>query len=185
MFRNLKVYFDEGAAGGAAAGAGDASGEGSETLTFETFIAKQPDDVKALLDSHTNGLKSALETERETRKGLEKQMRDLATKAEKGSDAEKQLTALADQMATADRRASFYEEAHTAGVTNLKLAFMVATTDELFDKKGAVNFVDLKKTYPELFGAKKAPSGNAAEGTETEPTSASTMDDFIRRKVRS
>lgn len=180
MFANAKMFSQvDGTQGAGAQGAGDAGNAGGETLTFETFIAKQPDDVKSLLDDHTKGLKSALDSERETRKGLEKQIRDLATKAEKGSEAQQQLTTLADQMSLADRKATFYEDAHTAGVTNLKLAFVVATTDELFDKKGAVNFVDLKTKYPELFGSKKVPSGNAGEGTDstTQPTS---MNDAIR-----
>lgn len=180
MFANAKMFSQvDGTQGAGAQGAGDAGNAGGETLTFETFIAKQPDDVKSLLEDHTKGLKSALDSERETRKGLEKQIRDLATKAEKGSEAQQQLTTLADQMSLADRKATFYEDAHTAGVTNLKLAFVVATTDELFDKKGAVNFVDLKTKYPELFGSKKVPSGNAGDGTDstTQPTS---MNDAIR-----
>ena len=136
-----------------------------------------------MLDGHTKGLKSALDSERETRKGFEKQVRDLATKAEKGSEAEKQLTALAEQISTADRKASFYEEAHTAGVTNLKLAFVVASTDEMFDKKGNVNFVDLKAKYPELFGSKKAPKGNAGDGTDEAPVNAGdVMNQRIRRQ---
>lgn len=173
-----------GAANNGGSASGEAGAKGGETLTFETFIAKQSDEIKALMDGHINGLKTALGSERDTRKDLEKQVRDLATKAEKGSEAEKQLTTLADQMATADRKASFYEDAHTAGVTNLKLAFVVATTDELFDKKGNVNFADLKTKYPELFGVKKVPNGNAAEGTEDEPdTAGSAMNRLIRKKA--
>lgn len=190
MFNNFSkgLYFqsDGAAAGGAAGGAGgsgeagQANGQGGETPSFEEFIAKQPDNIKGLFESHTKGLRSALESERETRKGFEKQIRELAAKAEKGSDAEKQLLTIGEQLSSVDRKATFYEEAHAAGVTNLKLAYVVASTDELFDKKGNVNFADMKTKYPELFGVRKAPKGDAAEGTEGQ-LSANSMNDVIRR----
>jgi len=127
-------------------------------------------------------LKTALDSERGTRKDLEKQIRELATKAEKGSDAEQKLTGMADQMALVDRKASFYEEAHAAGIKNLKLAFVVATTDDLFDKKGNVDFVGMKTKYPELFGNKKIASGNAGDGTDEDTNIVFDMNQRIRKQ---
>jgi len=155
--------------------------EGEETMSFETWIIKQDEKVKGMLDSHTKGLKTALDTERGNRKELEKQVRELAGKAEKGSDAEKQLTQLADKLTESDRRADFFDAAHKAGVTNLKLAYTVAATDDLFDKKGNADFGKLKEAYPELFGVKKAPAGNAGEGTEGRNELAADMNSRIRR----
>ena len=152
-----------------------------ETLTFDGWLEAQPEDVKNLLDVHTKGLSSALKSERENRKDLEKQLRDLAKKAEAGSDAEAQLTAMADQQATASRRADFYESAHREGVTNLKLAFTVAAQDELFDKKGNVDFGEMKKSYPELFGAVAGANANAGNGTKAPPKAGKSMNDFIRQ----
>lgn len=177
------VAGDAGQAGGAAdAGSGDAA---ADKLTFDTWFKDQPEDVQTLLDGHTKGLKTALESEREIRKTREKELRDLAKKAEEGSDAQKKLTELADREGDMGRRADFYEEAHAQGVTNLKLAFMVATQDELFDKKGAVDFDEMKKAYPELFAAKSSAAGNAGSGTGKTQTTATSMDDFIRRKAGS
>jgi hypothetical protein len=155
--------------------------EKKDVLTFEAWLEKQDDTVKALLDGHIKGLRTALGSERESRKDLEKQLRDLAKKAEAGSESQSKLTEMADQIATADRKADFYEAAHRAGVTNLKLAFLVATQDELFDKHGAVNFEAMKKNYPELFGGTANVDGNAGSGTDQEPKPAIKMDDMIRQ----
>ena len=49
-----------------------------DALTFDGWFESQPEGVRKLLDEHTGGLKSALKSERESRKDLEKQLRDLA-----------------------------------------------------------------------------------------------------------
>jgi hypothetical protein len=182
MFQNNAVMFDEASAGGgsASAPAGDGDqGQSAGELSFDKWIESQDEKVKGLLEGHTKGLKSALDSERETRKGFEKQIKDLMGKAEKGSEAERQLGTLLEQAEATNRKAAFYEEAHTAGIANLKLAFIVASTEGLFDKKGNVDFATMKTSYPELF-AKPLIKGNAGEGTDSAPTGKS-MNDIIRR----
>lgn len=152
----------------------------TEELTFDGWLGEQPDEIKALLDGHTKGLKSALESERGNRKDLEKQVRDLAAKAEKDSETQKELTGIADKLSEADRKADFYEMAHSVGVTNLKLAYTVAMQDEMFDRRGQVNFDTMKQSYPELFGKVATPPGNAGAGTDTQPSPAKDMNRFIR-----
>lgn len=158
-------------------------GTGVETPeTFEAFLAGQDEAVKGLYDGHVAGLKSALRSERESRGEAERKVRDLAQKADKGSEAEAALLKVADELAAETRRAGFYEVAHAAGVTNLKLAYLVAVNDDLFDKKGQVNFEELKKGYPELFGTKamaKPPAGNVGAGQGNEPKQSG-MNAFIR-----
>lgn len=150
-------------------------------VTFDSWLASQDETVKKLIEGNVSGLKTALVTELESRKGLEKQVRDLAGKAEKGSEAEKQLTTLADQINQADQRTEFYEAAHTAGVTNLKLAYLVAKEEDLFNKHGQVDFKTMRERFPELFGAGQAKAkGNAGSGTNQQPTPAQSMNDFIR-----
>lgn len=180
----FQPFFDATSAGGGTdggqAGGDNSAGEG-ETLTFEAWSETLTGDQKGLIETHVKGLKSALDSERESRKGLEKQLRALATKSEKGSEAEKQLTKLADDLDAADRKADFYEAAHAAGVRNLKLAFTVAVNDEMFDKHGRVNFDAMKKEYPELFGAVTTESGDAGSGTNNSNLKKSgSMNDFIR-----
>ena len=168
---------------GTGQGQGTAGQQGWETppLQFEAWVKEQKPEVTAMLEGHIKGLKSALDSERGSRKDLEKQLRDLAKKAEEGSDAQKKLTEMADQISTADRRVDFYEEAHKAGVANLKLAFLVATQDELFDKQGRVSFDGMKKDYPELFGATTKTRGDAGSGTEKKQKASGGMNEFIRR----
>jgi len=150
-------------------------------LSYQEWLKGQAEPVKTMLDGWEKGLKTALESERTSRKDLDKQLRDMAGKAEKGSEAEKQLTGMADKISAADQRASFYEDAHAAGVTNLKLAYLAAVEGELFDKKGNVNFEQMKKEFPELFGgARIKPAGNAGTGTNGQPTGQS-MNEFIRK----
>lgn len=174
MFKRNFMMLDANAGGGGGNSGGSGSnGDGTNSagssntdgLTFETWHESLPQEHKTLIESHTKGLKSALDSERETRKGLEKQLRDLAKKAEEGSEAQAQLTQLADGIQAADRKAEFYEAAHLAGVKNLKLAYTAALNDEMFDKHGRVNFDEMKKQYPELFAGKTLPAGNAGEGT--------------------
>jgi hypothetical protein len=152
----------------------------SEILTFDAWHETLPDDQKALIAGHTKGLKSALDSERESRKSLEKQLRDLAKSAEKGSEAQTQLTKLADDLQASDRKAEFYEAAHAAGVKNLKLAYTVAVSDEMFDKHGRADFAEMKKIYPELFGATTNVRGDAGSGTDKKTKPSGGMNEFIR-----
>jgi hypothetical protein len=193
MFENKWLNPNDGGSGGAGGGQGTDQGTGGQAqvtlgggtppLQFEAWIKDQKPDVVGMLDVQVKGLKTALDSEREIRKDTEKQLRDLAKKAEKGSEAEKKLTEMADQFSVADRRADFYEEAHKAGVANLKLAFLVATEEKLFDSKNRVNFEAMKKDYPELFGGTKMPEGDAGSGTEGKPEGSQSMDTLIRKKA--
>jgi len=168
------------------AGSSDDGGEGDPQkteLTFDTWVKDQPDDVKTMLEGRHGRVLADLVGERKTRQDLEKKVRDLAAKSEKDGEMQKQLTDLADKMGEADRRAEFFEAAHAVGVTNLKLAYTVAVTDEMFDRRGQVNFEQLKQQYPELFGSvrKQAPGG-AGNGTGGEQKPTGTMNDWIRKK---
>lgn len=188
MFANQWMDASSGSAGGNGssndqqqAAAGDAQQQ--KPFTYEAWLEKQDDQIREMLEGHTKGLKTALDSERESRKGYEKQLRDLAKKAEAGSDAQKQLTEMADQIKTAESRADFYDAAHREGVTNLKLAYLVATQDDLFDKQGRVNFAEMKKSYPELFaGSNGGARGDAGSGTSSAQTGQTTdMNARIRR----
>lgn len=195
MFNNKFKLMLDGTAGGGGTGTqtspapktgddgkGGATQQPATPLTYDAWLEKQPDDVKALLDTNVKGLKSALDSERGTREKLERELRTMAKAAEAGSEAQKKLTEMADEMSETDRRADFYDSAHKAGVGNLKLAYTVAVQEELFDSKGRVNFEAMKKDYPELFGAtsRKIIKGNAGDGTEEEPPKTGGMNDFIR-----
>lgn len=148
---------------------------------FETWLQAQDETVKGLLDGHTKGLKSALDAERDARKGFEKQVRELAKAADAGSAAQKQLTEMADAMTARDVQMQFYDEAHSQGVSNLKLAYLAATDAGLIDQRGRVNWEQMKKSFPQLFGMTGThPAGNAGSGTTNPPSSGKDMNAFIR-----
>ncbi len=183
------LYFspDDGAGGNDKGKEGDDT-EGKEkdpkdqTPSYEEWLTDQSDATKERIDQHVGGLKSALGSERDARKGAEDALRGQADKLEKGSDAQKELLTVADELEEANRRVDFFEDAHGEGITNLKLAYMVAVDEGLIDKRGKVNFGALKEQFPELYGKKPAkPPGNAGDGTQTTPGSKVDMNEFIRK----
>jgi hypothetical protein len=172
-----------GAAGAGAEGDGKAGAAG-QTQTFDTWIGTQPEAIKGLVTEHEKGLKSALDSERTSRQDLEGQLRTMAKDAAKTPELQKSLTDMADKLVETDRRADFFDAAHSAGVTNLKLAYLCAVQDEMFDKKGNVNFEALKTKYPELFaGGKLKPRGNAGDGTGANQPAGGGMNAFIRQSA--
>ena len=158
-------------------------GEGEAAPSYKDWFAKQPKEVQALVTENEAGLKGALTSERETRKDLETKVRDLAKDAEKGSELEKQLTLVADDLESANSKTDFYEEAHSVGVTNLKLAWLlVESTEELRDKRGNVDFDAMKKSNPELFvKAIPKPTGSGGEGTGSQTPGVEDMNAKIRK----
>lgn len=153
--------------------------------TFEAWLEAQPDEVKTkvkpLIEAHTNGLKNALDSERTARGTAEKQLRDLAKKAEKGSELETALNKQADEMAGLQKQSSFFDKAHVAGVKNLKLAYLAANQAGLVTDKGECDFAKLKTEYPELFQA--VANANAGNGTGGNGTQSFSMNDEIRRRA--
>ena len=153
----------------------------AEELKWETWHDALPEPAKKLVSDHVSGLKTALASERDARGTAEEDLRKVAADLEKGSDAQKKVLKLADEVAAGNTKADFYEDAHKAGVSNLKLAFHVATNEDLFDKRGIVDFEKLKKDYPELFGKKKVPDGSAGDGTGSGlPKGSEGMNEYIR-----
>ena len=149
--------------------------------TFDQWLDAQPDDVRSLVGSNVSGLKNALDAERTSRKSIEKQLRDAAKKLDDGSDHRKALEETAAKLQATELQAAFYDQAHVAGVTNLRLAHLAATESNLIDKSGRCNFDALQKQFPELFGAKdKLPPGHAGSGTGSR-TPGDDMNVLIRR----
>lgn len=153
-------------------------GEEKPKITYDTWVGDQSEEVKGLIEGHTTGLKSALDSERDARKGLETQLKEAASKAE--GDTKVKLEAMAAEMAAVEQRADFFVDAQAAGVSNLKLAHTVAVQDDLIDKRGRVNFEQMKTEYPELFGVKPpTPKGHGGSGNNP-PTEGQDMNKMLR-----
>jgi hypothetical protein len=154
-----------------------------DVLTFDSWYEKQDEAIRTLIDTHIIGLKTALTSEREQRKTFEAQLREAAKKAEKGSEMEAALTAMAEKAADAERQARFYEVAGAAGITNLRLAWIVAKEAGLIDRQGIVNMEALKSQFPELFRGPAAGKGNAGAGIGQTGGPKPDMNAFIRRSA--
>jgi hypothetical protein len=177
---------------GGTQGAGDGGQPQNQTpASFEAFLEAQPETVRALYETHISGLRNTVQATRTERDNLAKQLRDATAKAEKGSEMEKTLSGLTQQLEGEQRRADFYEEIGKPGVNclNPKLAWMAAQQDKLLDRNGNVDIAAVKTAYPELFQAAQQPQqqrtqGHAGAGTQQAPASGGqTMNDLIRRSA--
>jgi len=180
---------DAGAGGGSADPDTKADNDQPQEETFDTWLESQPDELKKkvteLYESNVSGLKTALKSERDEKKGLSAQLKELLPKAEKGSELEKQLTEMASKAESAERRAFFAEEAikPEIGCRNIRAAFALATAEDLFDKRGNPNWDEIKSQAPELFGAGTA-NANAGVSTNKDPKpKQNDMNAFIRRST--
>lgn len=165
---------------------GDLEGKNNGEGTYETFdayLAKQPEPIRKLYEVHSTGLLNSVKATRDERDNALKLIKELTPKAEKGSEMETALKDLTGKLEAADKRANFAEEAikPEIGCTNVKAAFAIATSEELFDKRGLPNWDAIKKTAPELFRKPGKAQGNAGDGTgDGANTGISTMNDVIR-----
>jgi len=151
-------------------------------VSFEDWYKTLGAEQRGALDTHIDGLKSALKNERDERKTVEKQLRALAAKADEGSELRAQLDKLASDAQQATAKAEFFQAGHAANVKNLRLAWLAATDAGLIDAKtGECDFGKLKQVAPELFTVKLTPSHNAGNGaTQQGVADGRSMNDFIR-----
>jgi len=153
-------------------------------LNWETWHKTLPKEVQTLIADHESGLKTALGSERDARKTAEKDLRDVAKKLEEGSEAQIEVLKLADDVAVGNTKADFYEDAHEAGISNLKLAYHVATTEDLIDKRGNVDFDKMKENFPELFTKPtRKPQGGAGAGAGDDLGQKAGMNAWIRSQA--
>lgn len=152
-------------------------------LTFERWIAEQPEDVRDLIDGQLDRIKAALDSERTARTGLEKQIKAISKQAGEGSELRTQLEKLSDDMREVGGKADFYEAAHGAGVKNLRLAWIAAKDLGLLED-GKTDFAKLKDAAPELFATvastPKAPPANAGAGAGQAGARNPNMNNFLR-----
>ena len=151
-------------------------------VTFEAVYTALAPEQRGVIDTHIGGLKSALKDERDGRKALEKQLRDLSKQAEEGSALRTQLDKMAEEQSTTSAKAMFFEQAHDAQVKNLRLAWLAAQDYGLVDARtGEADFAKLRQQAPELFVAKPVPSANAGAGAKQPGVNdGRSMNDFIR-----
>ena len=156
------LYLEED--GTPAGGGGGETPEDTQPQTWEAWLESQDEGVQTLYQQHTRGLKSALESERDARKTIESQLRDLSQELEQGSAAREKLDALSADFDQAQRRVEFYESA-PADLSNARLAWLAAQESEAFDRRGNVQWDTLRERYPELFNKQPTSVRTANAGT--------------------
>jgi len=170
--------------------AGEQPGEGAApgqagTLQWDTWLGEQPEPIQTLIDSHTKGLRSALQSERTQRAELAKQLREATKTAAQGSELQKSLEALSGKLEMAELRARFFEEASKPEVncTNPRMALLAAQELDAIDNKGRINWDAIKQAFPEIFRPVRPPQGNAGAGTTAPPPAnmGGAMNAAIRR----
>lgn len=159
--------------------------EASQIIDFEAWLAKADEPVKKAYEEHTAGLKSALNKERESVTSLNNQLKQLAKKAETGSELEKQILEFTNKLDAAEKRADFMEDAvkPEIGCRNPKAAWALAVADDLFTKTGSPDWRSIQLAAPELFG-KIVPKSKGGNGTDETPPPAATMNDIIRNMAK-
>jgi hypothetical protein len=163
------------------------TGQAPKPTTYDEWLAGQDEATKTLLGTHTQGLRSALDSERTQRKDLERQLRDTAGKLDKDSDARKSLDELANKLASTERQSNFYDEAHRQGANNLKLAYLAASGDGLIDDKGKVDWAQLKSKFPQLFTqpaqASTGQANSQAGGSRSSPANPAGKPSGIEEQI--
>ena len=175
------------AGAGSAAGPGDGQtdGQGQGTpQTWDAIVAGLPTEQKALYDQSVTGLRNTVQATRQERDTLKARVDALvgALDGKEPTAVKQQLGELQTELVTANQRAAFYEDAGKAevGCRNPKLAFMVAQSENLFDRRGNPDWQAIRAAAPELFGT-VTPQGNAGSGTGSPPAAKQNINDYIRQ----
>lgn len=157
--------------------------QATEPVKFDDWYGKLDDQIKDLVDDHVSGLKSALAAKSEELTHLSANFKALRKSLDNNDPDEAkrqmdQITAERDEFA---RRAQFAEQAPNEGVSNAKVAWIVAKESELVDKAGNVDFLALREIAPELFKSKTpVPAGNAGNGAGQSGVVKPDMNRFLR-----
>lgn len=155
--------------------------------TFEAWLDSQSDEIKTRFEEGTQGLRTALKSERENVRSLSSQLNELKGAAEKGSALEQQISALQAKLTESERHANFIDGAAGAGCTNAKAAYKLAKADpDLWKRDGSPDWTAIKETAPEFFQKPAKAAGNAGSGTSADPSAGSKMhkmDEIMRRSI--
>ena len=167
---------------GAPGGQGnDSQQPAQDAATWESILAEMPDEQRGLYDQHISGMRNALEGEKERRRELSERLQAATNQLEAGSAVRQELEQMKAQLEETQKRADFATEAGSHAVTNVKLAYLAAQEFDLFDRRGNVQWDELRNQAPELFTQPQPARGNAGSGTSAPPSQAQDMNAHIRR----
>jgi len=152
--------------------------------TFEGWYEKLDEKSRSLLDGHIQGLNNSVKATRAERDSYAKQIKELTSKAQEGSELKQTLEQMSKQLEEANRRSDFLEKAGEVGCLNLKAAYALAVSENLFRRDGSPDWDAIIAEAPQLFeqkGAVRTKAGANATSSAAQKTGAS-MDDLIRNR---
>lgn len=167
------------------------TGGGQQTVSaesFEAWLEAQPEEVRALYDAHIQRLKGALNSEREMRSRLEKQLKRIAKGEEIPDAVRQQIEELTTKLSAASRRAAFMAKAteHGAMYPDLLYAAVAEKLQDDADLSDPTLWEGLRKKYPPLFrpASGVVSNGDAGAGGDEPPAPKKSFDDVIRKLAR-
>lgn len=164
--------------------------QNTEVKPFDAaaFIAAQPEEARKGIEAHieasAKGLHKALESERETRKDLEKQLKALQGKAEKGGELEQAIEKMRGELATTNKRNAFLASA-PKDLEYVKEALAVAEVNSLIADDGRVDWDKFKKDYPGFFAKPAPPPPPQTNAPAAGRDGGLTVADIVSRKKAS
>ena len=153
--------------------------------SFDAVYQGLDETSRGLVDQHITGLRNTVQATRAERDDLSAKLTEITQKLGRDpTEAKRLLDEMTGDLAVANQRAAFAEEAirPDVGCVNPKAAWALAQADKLFDRRGNPDWTAIKQAAPELFRT-ATPPGNAGTGTGQAGPPKVSMDDFIRQKA--
>lgn len=166
--------------------------------------APQTDETTDAQDQQDDGLKTALQKERDARKAAEKREKDLSkrlsdlenagrSESDKVAAERDAAQARADRLAatvrTANGREATRSAAKDAGAPDPDLVYRLIKADIDFDDDDEPTnidrlLLDAKKEFPDLFKVKPGKADTGGESAKGQPTGKQDMNSWIRQSAR-
>lgn len=143
---------------------GDEDGTSTEP-TWESFLAEQSDEVKALYEASIEKLKSTVTATRKEREKFKDQLKELSDLAKDNPELKKKIGELEGRLDAANKKADFFAEAPDEGCKNPKAAFSLAVAEELFTSRGLPDWDAIREEAPELFTDPSTLDSGGGEGS--------------------
>jgi hypothetical protein len=154
----------------------------------EEWYDSLDEPTRGVVDAYNVKLQNALKEERQQRKELQKQLKELAARPVDDTQWKSKIEEISGQLTEANLKASFYESAAEQANLPAKryaVAYKIAKIDGLISDDGEVDWKALQEQHDYLFSAptqetQQRKPGNAGSGIGGKPQPKRGMNDLIR-----
>ncbi len=161
---------------------------GGSPGTWDEYLKTLQPEAKTLYEGHIAGLRNTVTATREERDEFKNQLSDViqALDGKKPGQVKDELVRLESNLTELTRRSQFFEEAALLSgpdsCTNVRLAWMTANAENLFQRDGSPDWGAIKEIAPEIFGA-KVPAAHGGSGTQNPPEEDKTDPNTVLRRM--